>query len=303
MKLRNIFIATVCVLALGIGISYTIVHSNAERSKEDVSINTAKANELKKNNEKTADIKKKEAIEEKKDRVFKDGNLIYNDKGIPVLMYHSIDYEKNNQLRIPKEQFREQMQYLKDNGYTTLTLNELFAFFENNMPVPYKSVVLTFDDGYADNYTNAFPILKEFGFKATVFMITDTVDKNKSYLNSLQLKEMDTYGFDIESHTLDHEELNKLSYAQQLNELKKSKLFLETLLNKQVNYIAYPVGKYNKETVKAAKEAGYKMAFTTNGTWSDKTDGIYTLDRVYISADAPKAEFVRRLTNRNYNKQ
>lgn len=296
-------IVIVCVFALGIGVSYTIVHSTAERSKKDVSLNTAKANEVKKSNEKTEDIKKKEVNEEKKDRVFKEGSLIYNDKGIPVLMYHSIDYEKNNELRIPKEQFRGQMQYLKDNGYTTLTLNELYSFFENNMPVPDKSVVLTFDDGYADNYKNAFPIIKEFGFKATVFMITDTVDKNGAYLNSTQLKEMNAYGFDVESHTLDHEELNKQSYAQQLNELKKSKLFLEKLLNKQVSYIAYPVGKYNKETVKAAKESGYKMAFTTNGTWSDKTDGIYTLDRVYISAEAPMSEFIRRLTNRNYNKE
>lgn len=293
----------VCVLMLGIGVSYTIVHSTAEKSKKDVSLNTAKANEVKKNNEKNQDVKKKEVSEEKKDRVFKDGKLIYNDKGIPVLMYHSIDYKKNNPLIMPKEQFREQMKYLKDNGYTTLTLNELFSFFENNTPVPDKSVVLTFDDGYADNYTNAFPIIKEFGFKATVFMITDTVDKSGAYLNSTQLKEMDAYGFDVESHTLDHEELSKLSYAQQLNELKKSKLFLEKLLNKQVSYIAYPVGKYNKETVKAAQEAGYKMAFTTNGTWADKTDGIYTLDRVYISAEAPKVEFIRRLTNRNYNKE
>ncbi len=302
MKLRNIAVIMVCVLTLGIGASYTIAHSTKERSKKDVPLNTAKADEVKKNNEKTADMTKKEVSEEKKDRTFKNESLIYNDKGIPVLMYHSIDYEKDNPLRIPKEQFRGQMKYLKDNGYTTLTLNELYSFFENNMPVPDKSVALVFDDGYADNYINAFPIIKEFGFKATVFVITDTVDKSGAYLNSTQLKEMDAYGFDVESHTLDHEELNKQSYAKQLNELKESKLFLEKLLNKQVNYLAYPVGKYNKETIKAAKEAGYKMAFTTNGTWSDKSDGMYTLDRVYISAESPMSEFIRRLTNRNYNK-
>lgn len=301
MKIRSALVIFICVAALGIGGSYIIVHSNAKNNKMNSSLKINKTNEKQKVNENTMNVKKEDVNKEKSDRVFKDGSLIYNDRGIPVLMYHSIDYEKNNPLRIPKEQFKEQMQYLMDNGYTTLTLNELYSFFENNTPVPYKSVVLTFDDGYVDNYINAFPILKEFGFKATVFVITNTVDKSGVYLNSSQLKEMDAYGFEVESHTLNHEELNKENYENQLNNLKESKAFLEKLLNKQIKYIAYPVGKYNKETIEAAKKAGYIMAFTTDGTWSDKTDGIFTLDRVYISAQASKAEFIRRITNRNYN--
>ncbi|MCJ7691048.1 MAG: polysaccharide deacetylase family protein, partial [Clostridiaceae bacterium] len=91
----------------------------------------------------------------------------HNDKGIPVLMYHAIGYEKGNTARVPKENFKEQMKYLKDNGYVTLTLDEAYDFFSNNKPIPEKSVVLTFDDGYVDNYVEALPILKEFGFKAT----------------------------------------------------------------------------------------------------------------------------------------
>lgn len=234
------------------------------------------------------------------DRHFKEGKLKTNKEGIPVLMYHSIDYEKDNPLRIPKEQFREQMKYLKDNGYTVLSLNELYNFFEKDEPVPEKSVVLTFDDGYVDNYVNAFPTLKEFGFTATIFIITNTVDTNNIYLNSKQIKEMVDNGIDIESHTVDHEDLDKLNYEKQLEELKNSKAYLEKLLNKDIKYIAYPTGKYNKDTLKAAKESGYLMAVTTNGTWSDKSDGIYTLDRVYISANASKEEFIRRITNRNY---
>ena len=91
-------------------------------------------------------------------------NLIYNSQSIPVLYYHSIAYEEGNELRIPKEKFRQQMQYLKDNGYTTLSLDEFYNFLTENTPIPNKSVIITFDDGYRNNYKNAFPILKELGF-------------------------------------------------------------------------------------------------------------------------------------------
>lgn len=230
-------------------------------------------------------------------------NPIYNENSIPVLMYHSIMYEKDNELRMPKEMFREQMKYLKDNGYTTLTFDELYDFLHNNKPVPQKSVVITFDDGYADNYTNAYPVLKEFGQRATIFMITSVVDKDSSYLTSSELKELDANGIDIEAHTVGHDELSKLSYDAQLKTLKDSKGFLESCLNKNVKYMAYPFGKYNSSTIKAAEEAGYEMAFTTMGGWANKNNGIMTLNRVYISSKAPMSEFIYRLTHENYNKK
>lgn len=233
-------------------------------------------------------------------RNFTGPNLKYNNKGIPVLMYHSIAYEKGNELRIPKEKFREQMRFLKEKGYTTLTLDELYEFFVNNSPVPEKSVVLTFDDGYVDNYTNAYPILKEFGFNAVVFIITNNIDNLKGYLTSDQIIELAKNGIEVQSHTVNHEKLSTLNYNKQLETLKNSKKFLENTLGRKISYIAYPYGNWNKNTIKAIKEADYKMAFTTSGTWSDKSDGIYTLDRVYISDNFDINEFHRRLTNRNY---
>lgn len=113
-----------------------------------------------------------------------------------------------------------------DNEYTTITLDDLYNYFNNNKPIPKKSVVLTFDDGYADNYTNMYPIMNEFGFSATVFIITNTVDKDSNYLTSTQLKEMNANGIDIESHTAYHDLLGTMSYEKQLDSLKDSKLFL-----------------------------------------------------------------------------
>lgn len=250
-------------------------------------------NEVDQNKDKTTKVKK--------ERDFKEGPLKYNDSSVPVLMYHSIDYEKGNELRVPKEKFKEQMQYLKDNGYTTLTFDELYNFLINNKPIPEKSVVITFDDGYEDNYSNAYPILKEFGFNATIFVITNAIDNEKAFLTSAQLNEMDQNGIDIESHTLAHDELNKLPYDKQVETLRGAKEFIEKKLNKEVKYIGYPFGKWNDDTIKALKETGYTMAFTTVGGWSNKSQGIYTLRRVYISANHDINEFKRRLTNPKFN--
>ncbi|EKS4345979.1 MULTISPECIES: polysaccharide deacetylase family protein [Clostridium] len=246
--------------------------------------------------------KQEKSVKESDIRTFTNGPLIYNNKSIPVLMYHSIDYEKGNELRLPKEQFKEQMKYLKDNGYTTLTLNELYNFLEKNKPIPEKSIVITLDDGYVDNYTNAYPILKELGLNATVFVVTSNIDKDKRTLTSEQIKEMDEAGIQIASHTYNHDKLDDLPYEKQLQTMKKSKDDLEKILNHKVDFIAYPYGKWNEESIKAAKDAGYKMAFTTQGGWSNKQDGIYTLNRVYISSLKGIDNFKDRITNPNYNK-
>lgn len=234
-------------------------------------------------------------------RSFLGANLKYNNEGVPVLMYHSISNKKGNEIELSKDLFEIQMKFLKDNNYITLSLDELYDFLSFNKPIPKKSVVITFDDGYIDNYLNAYPILKKYNFRATIFVITDNVNKYSHTINSNEIKEMSLNGIDIMSHTEKHEDLSSISYDKQLYSMKTSKSFLEKILNKKINYIAYPYGKWNANTLKAAKDSGYTMAFSTSGTWSDKSDGIYKLDRVYINSNSTLSEFERRLTNRNYN--
>jgi len=217
---------------------------------------------------------------------------------IPVLMYHSIDYEKGNELRIPKEKFRLQMKYLKDNGFTTLTLNELYSHLVYGSSIPDKPIVITLDDGYIDNYTNALPVLREFNLKATVFMITSCIDTDNRYLTSAQLHEMDKAGMDIESHTVSHPELNKLSYDKQFAELKASKAVLEKLLNREVPYLAYPYGKYNMDTLKITENLGYKMAFSTLTGNASKSNGLFRLHRLYVS-NKYDMDYFKKLVNNN----
>lgn len=206
-----------------------------------------------------------------------------NSRRIPILMYHSIDYEKGNELRIPKDKFREQMKYLKDNGFTTISLDELYSHMVFGMELPDKPIVITLDDGYSDNYTNAYPVLKEFNFKATVFMITMELYREGPYLTIEQIKEMNTEGIDIEPHTVSHPHLAQLPYDKQLDEIKTSKETLEKVLGREVKYFAYPFGNFNNDTLKAVQDAGIKMALNMTGGIAKKQDGIYKLSRIYVS--------------------
>lgn len=219
------------------------------------------------------------------------------DFSIPVLMYHSISKDEKGLFTVPKDTFYEHMKYLKDNNYKTLTLDELYSHLTNEIPFSDKSVVITFDDGYTDNYENAYPILKEFGLKATIFTITDYIDNSSYFMNSDQLKELSLNGIDIESHTTDHSKLDKLSKEDRLENLKKSKNTIEKLLDKKVNYITYPFGKFNKEVIEDVKEAGYKMALTTKRGFANISNELYELRRVFISGHMGIEKFEKRIMN------
>jgi len=201
---------------------------------------------------------------------------------IPILMYHSIGYEKGNVLRVPKDKFYLEMKYLKENGFTSLSFDQLYNILSGTEKPPKKPILISFDDGYQDNYKNAYPILKELGLKATIFVITDCIDKNNSYITSKQIREMIKNGIDVESHTEKHYDLSNLSYNVQFQTLKKSREKLEYIEEKKIKYLSYPVGKYNKYTEKAAKDAGYIMAVTTKPGFASKNNGFFFLHRVRI---------------------
>lgn len=210
-------------------------------------------------------------------------NVINDNRGIPVLYYHSVKESADNEVTIKPEDLRAELKYIKDQGYITLTIRQLKDYILNNSPIPEKSILITFDDGYMDNYYSAFPLLKEFNMTATIFCITYELD-GSYYLSKEAIKEMSNYGIDIESHTVTHPHLNKLDYDKQLNELVQSKKTLEEITGKEINSIAYPFGDFNDNSVNAAKEAGYTLGFTTKLGLSDRNDNPLTLDRIYISS-------------------
>ncbi|MFE4141395.1 polysaccharide deacetylase family protein [Peribacillus sp. YIM B13472] len=199
---------------------------------------------------------------------------------LPILMYHSIS--EGNGLRVPSEEFRSQMAWLRENGYYTLSPEEAYLVLtENRMPSE-KCVWLTFDDGYTDNYTEAFPILKENDMKATVFMIGKSIDKGH-HLTEDQMLEMSRNGISIESHTINHLELNRMTAEQQEAEMVQSKELFDRILDQDTTVLSYPVGRYNEESLRLSEEAGYKMAVTTEPGGASRDQGMHALHRVRIS--------------------
>lgn len=223
-------------------------------------------------------------VDSKEENRFEGLTMTNENVGVPVLYYHSVDPSEANEVIISPEKLREELTFIKDSGYTTLTMSELNDYILNNAPIPEKSIVITFDDGYADNYANAFPILKELDMKATIFVISNFTDNDGYYMTSQQIKEMSDYGIDIQSHTASHAHLNQLTYEEQLNELKTSKEKLESITEKPVISIAYPFGDYDDNTILASKEAGYSLSFNTNRGLSDRTDNPLSLNRIYVSS-------------------
>lgn len=280
---KGIFFFLIIILVL-IPCRYLIYNNNIS-VKEITPNNAAPLEELEtKNNLKKQEFyTAKDETQIQNTRSFNGYKLINDNRGVPVLYYHSVQESAHNEVIISSDILKKQLKYIKDQGYITLTLSELKNYILNNSPIPEKSIVITFDDGYMDNYSNAFPILKEFNMVATIFCITSNLD-GSYYLSEDAIKEMSNYGIDIQSHTVTHPQLNKLTYNQQLTELKESKKTLEYITGKEIDSIAYPYGDFNEETIKAAKTAGYTLGFTTKRGLSDRSDNPLKLDRIYISS-------------------
>ena len=210
-------------------------------------------------------------------------NIAPEEVRIPILMYHSIcaDYPDNS-LMVAPELFNEQMAWLNDNGFTTMSLEEVCEAFETGK-VPVKPVAITFDDGYADNYTEAYPILKKYGMKATFFIITNNTDKDGYYMNTDMLKEMKEYGMEIENHTAYHFELGGASLEDQRMTIEDGQTFLKENIGVESKFLCYPAGKYDDTTVSLDAQLGIKAAVTTEYGFSSINDGLYTLKRVRIS--------------------
>ncbi|NME83118.1 polysaccharide deacetylase family protein [Clostridium sp. SM-530-WT-3G] len=220
--------------------------------------------------------------------------LVNDNRGIPVLYYHSVNDSVDNEVTISPSLLKKELEYIKNQGYTTLSLKEVENYILNNQPIPEKSILITFDDGYMDNYYNAYPILKELNMKATIFCITSELD-GSYYLSEDAIKEMSKNNIDIESHTLNHPHLNSLTYDEQLKELTESKAKLENITGNKITAIAFPFGDYNEDSIKAAKNSGYTLAFTTNKGFASRDNNPLELDRIYVSSYYDMDTFISNL--------
>ncbi|HWR44555.1 polysaccharide deacetylase family protein [Sporomusa sp.] len=181
---------------------------------------------------------------------------------IPVLLYHRVGTETDN-LTISTKRFEQDMESLSQSGYNTLSLAQVKQRLQGqNSKLPDKPIIITFDDGYLDNYKNAFPVLQKYSMKASFYIITGMMGNNDR-LTASQIREMEAAGMDFGSHTVTHRQLAELTPQEVTNELNQSKIDLEQLLGKPVDFIAYPCGSYRPETIQATSNAGYIGGFST----------------------------------------
>lgn len=223
---------------------------------------------------------------------------------LPVLMYHSISVDGSNN-PVPPYTFEKHMQYLDANGWTPITTTQLQDYINNKSDLPEKPILLTFDDGWKDNYDNAYKILNKYNFKGNFAIITGNVGE-ADRVSWDNLREMQKAGHEINSHTVRHCYLtvDKADWQNQdfrfadspisdsvategcynfydwrvldtsriKYELAVSKEKLEKELGIKVNSIIYPYGKYNKQVMNIAKELGYEFGFTTQGQSYNSVD-------------------------------
>jgi len=209
------------------------------------------------------------------------GSNLINLKDVPVLNYHKVD-TLNHALSISPQEFEDQMEYLYKEQYNTITPDQLMAYLKYGKQLPDKPIMITFDDGYLDNYTNAYPIMKKYGFTATIFIVTNLVGQDSRFMTWDQVREMQQNGMVFGSHTVNHTSLTSLTKEQIMGELTQSRDEIARQLGKPPKYFAYPTGTYNAGIEGMVRSAGYKAAFTIQYGQVGADSDLYALERIPI---------------------
>jgi len=208
---------------------------------------------------------------------------------VPILMYHYLSspppgsdvYRRD--LSVSPEQFDAQLRYLQQEGYHTVSLRDLLYALNRGRSLPDNPIVLTFDDGYADNYTNAFPLLRKYGFTATFFVLTGFVDERRpGYLTWEQISKMSRAGMEFGSHSKDHPDLRRRGRDFLIWQILGSKQSLEAHIRPPVYAFSYPSGHYDARVEKLLKEAGYLVAVTIEQGTDQNSDHLLQLKRIRV---------------------
>ncbi len=229
---------------------------------------------------------------------------------IPILMYHSISSYASPRFIpciMPPAMFEEQLSYLEQHHYTSLTITQLKqALAQGGHGLPERPVILTFDDGFADFYTHALPALRRHGFSATLYVVTGFVDGTSRWLQRMgegtrpmlnweQLAEISANGIECGAHTHTHPALDMLPPAVARDEIARSKELLEEHLERHVSSFAYPFGYYNAQVRRLVQQTGFTSACVIKRALSSPHDNPYTISRLAIKPDTSLHDFALAL--------
>jgi len=222
---------------------------------------------------------------------------------VPILMYHhlkdlapdaDVDYQ---QLSVAPWDFQQQVAYLQDNGYDTITFAELLGAFTGDVSLPSKPVIITFDDGWDDIYHIAYPILQERDMSATFFISTNWVENLEGVVSWAQIEEMANGGMEFGSHSVTHPYLTTSEPDWMEFELEESKAALEEHTGQTITALAYPFGLYDDTVLAAVREAGYEAACTIEQDTMVYAGQLLTLPRMWVYGWTTLDDFEALLTS------
>jgi len=228
---------------------------------------------------------------------------------VAILMYHYISINPRwpldiirTRLSVTPRAFAAQLNYLRQTGYTTITLDDLVHALRDDVALPERPIILTFDDGYQDFYDNAYPLLRRFNDRATIYIITGKVG-HAGYMTWDELRKLAKSPLiTIGAHTRTHPDLRALTAQRSWNELEGSKADLEGELGRPVRHFAYPSGEYNQTVLDQVAELGFATAVTTREGLSETRNQLLTLMRVRVNGYTGLADLIDGLKGQRSTK-
>ena len=219
---------------------------------------------------------------------------------VPILMYHHLQELPDGASElllmwtVAPADFDAQMNLVEQRGFRAITMAQLVGHLKSGKPLPARPIVISFDDGWAEQYSVAFQILKKHNLIGTFFVYTRPLD-HAQFMSWAQLQEMSAAGMDIQAHTLTHPHLRALTPDEAMKEITESKTILETRLGKPIVAFAYPFGEYNASIIDMLKRAGFESAVTLAAGFNQRADELFTLHRIRVSYPDTLEDFAKRL--------
>ncbi|MFN2242541.1 MAG: polysaccharide deacetylase family protein [Anaerolineae bacterium] len=221
---------------------------------------------------------------------------------MPILMYHHIEVPPpradavRRDLSVSPKDFEAQLAYLQQEGYETITLNDLTLHLTTGMPLPPKPIILTFDDGYANAYTNAFPLLQEYGFVGTFFLISEPIDaEDPNFVSWAEVEEMYAAGMRFEPHSYNHPDMRNRGFDFVVFQILAPKEAIEARTGEPCRFFAYPAGRYDDFVIDVLRSAYFWGAVLTEQGATHTADDLFTLRRVRVHGGDDLSAFIRIL--------
>jgi peptidoglycan/xylan/chitin deacetylase (PgdA/CDA1 family) len=221
---------------------------------------------------------------------------------VPILCYHNLGPQSKGRLTLGASQFEQQMRYLKAEGYRVISLGDFIEWTQGRRQLPKRSVVLTFDDGYRAFRELAYPLLKQLGFPATLFVYTDYIGAGRNALGWDDLKALEAEGFEVQAHSKTHGDLRRATgesdaqYARRMQlELAEPLKLFQRYLGRSSERLAYPYGRTDDDVVAKAKEVGYVAAFTVRRQGSPAFVHPLRVNRSQIYSEMSLEDFAKNL--------